>query len=94
MKTKGLVDDLRAEIGKKNQTIHRITHRNGRFLDMVTHEDYIELNIKLEGKVKAQLSEIESLGQQNAKLENQKNDVEYQLKMMEFYSEQNMIEMS
>lgn len=85
MKARRLNEEQRKEIRKKNQTIHDITHRNGRFLDMITHDDYIEQNIKLENMVKDKDSKLDELDQEKAKLQCQRNDFEYKYKMMEFY---------
>merc|ERR1711879_81159 len=56
------------EIQKKNQTIYDLSHRNGRFLDMITHDDYIEQNIKLEKLVKEKDGEIDKLEEAKAEL--------------------------
>merc|ERR1712046_67598 len=73
------------EIQKKNQTIYDLSHRNGRFLDMITHDDYIEQNIKLEKLLKEKDGEIDKLEEEKAGLVCQRNDFEYKYKMMEFY---------
>jgi len=85
MNARKLIEEQRKEIRKKNQTIHDITHRNGRFIDMSTHDDYIEQNIKLENLVKSKDSKLDELEQEKAKLQCQRNDFEYKYKMMEFY---------
>ena len=85
LKARKINEEQRKELQKKNQTIHQITHRNGRFLDMITNNDYVEQNIKLENKVKDQNAQIDDLEKQKAELECQRNDFEYKYKMMEFY---------